>query len=300
MPIRRTKILGFTLLLARLALGGVGLWLLLSPAQYQATVTIALRPDGVDINGTGQEMDYNPYFLQTELEILKSPNVLGKVVEALNLNVEWGKKHGDGSPLKTSTAIGLLQRHMKLEPVRNTTLVKISFFSADPKEAARIANAIAKACHDYRLERHRQLTIAGIKALEEKYQEEEEQIRVVQTNVDLLRKKFKIPTNDLPTQSQKIEALKSHEAQPDQPYWEAKRKLENMIELHKLLAARIETEKIYLSLPKTSMVEITTNAEPPQFPASPNRPLGAVLLVIGLLPTIVGFILLKSSNRKLA
>jgi uncharacterized protein involved in exopolysaccharide biosynthesis len=87
MPIRRTKILG-TLLLAGLALGGAGLWLLLSPAQYKATATIAVRVDNMDVGGIGQGMIYDPYFLQTELEILKSPNVLGKVVEALNLNVE--------------------------------------------------------------------------------------------------------------------------------------------------------------------------------------------------------------------
>ena len=190
MPIRRTKILGFTLLLAGLALGGAGLWLLLSPAQYRATATIELRPDSAGIGGTGQVMDYDPYFLKPEFEIIKSSLVLSNVVEALNLNSEWDKKHGNGSPLKMAKTIKLLQRQMRLELVRNTMLVKINFSNEDPNEAARIANAIAEAYHDYRLERARQLITAGIKTLKEKYLEEAEQIRVVQTNVDLLREKY--------------------------------------------------------------------------------------------------------------
>lgn len=50
MQILRTKILGLTLLLGGLVLCGAGLWLLLSPAQYQATVRIKREPNsgGVD------------------------------------------------------------------------------------------------------------------------------------------------------------------------------------------------------------------------------------------------------------
>jgi uncharacterized protein involved in exopolysaccharide biosynthesis len=91
MKIHRTKILGFTLLLAGLALCGAGLWLLLSPAQYQATARIKLELDAGDIMGNGQGMPYDPYFIQTEFEVMQSQIVLGKVVEALNLNAEWGK-----------------------------------------------------------------------------------------------------------------------------------------------------------------------------------------------------------------
>jgi Mg-chelatase subunit ChlD/uncharacterized membrane protein YgcG len=44
------------------------------------------------------------------------------------------------------------------------------------------------------------------------------------------------------------------EAERGQPYWEAKRKLENMIELHKLLQAKIASEKADLEIPKPSVV----------------------------------------------
>jgi len=49
MQVHRTKILGFSLLLGGLVLCGIGLWLLLSPAQYRAEVKIIIMSDVSDI-----------------------------------------------------------------------------------------------------------------------------------------------------------------------------------------------------------------------------------------------------------
>jgi len=62
MKIGPKKFLGFSLLLAGIALCGVGLWLLLSPAQYQARATMQIDPDLTDANQTGQAMSYAPNF----------------------------------------------------------------------------------------------------------------------------------------------------------------------------------------------------------------------------------------------
>jgi uncharacterized protein involved in exopolysaccharide biosynthesis len=292
---RRTKILGFTLLLGGLALCGAGLWLLLSPAQYQATTRIELETDAPDING---QVSYDPYFIQTEFEIIQSPLVLSNVVESFNLNAEWSKKYGNGSPLETAKTIKLLQWRMKLEPVRNTRIVEIHFVSEDPNEAARIANAIANAYQNYRMKVRWQLMTNGIQVLTQSYQEDEEKIRVLQTNVDLLGKE--LAPQILQAQQETTNRIEIHEATPDQPYWEAKRNLNQMIEFHKLLAAKIASENLDSPIPKTSMIEIVDVAQPPKFPVSPNRWLGAALLAIGLFPTLGGLLLLKSSRRQSA
>ena len=74
------------------------------------------------------------------------------------------------------------------------------------------------------------------------------------------------------------------EAIRGQPYWNEKRKLENMIEFHKLLAAKIESEKLDVEIPKTSIVEITDPAQPGESPVKPNKPLNIILgVVIGLI-----------------
>src|SRR5882757_9992571 len=110
------------------------------PVSYSSTAQINIEPDSsVDIStmtgGGSTESGYNPYFLQTQLEILKGSTVLNRVVEALQLNTVWGKKYGVDS-FKTSESVEFLKNQMSLEPVRNTTLVGITVYSGEKSEAA--------------------------------------------------------------------------------------------------------------------------------------------------------------------
>ena len=234
-----------------LLLCGVGLWLLLSPAKYRATARIEVNEDVGDSGYYNYIMKahpnvgvYDPYFIEYVFEDIQSQEVLGKVIGALNLNVEWGNKYGGGEMLTTNGSIAILKRHLNLGIVRNTKLIDISFTSEDPNEAARIANAIAKAYQNYRVERWQQQTLKGIEVLQQYYQEEELKIQIQQTNVDLLRKE--LAPQILQAQQERTNRIEIHEATPDQPYWEAKRKLESMLDFHKLLAAKIESEKMGL------------------------------------------------------
>src|SRR5277367_4932981 len=171
------------------------------PVSYSSTAQINIEPDtasdltpmngGLGAMGSG----YDAYFLQTQLEILRGPVVLGKVIEALNLNDVWGKKFGMGT-LKTTDTLEALRNQLNLTPVRNTTLVDIIFFDGDKNEAASMANAIAKAYKEYRLDRHTSQTMGGINVLEEEYQKEEENIQTIRTNVDYLRNKFGVIDTD--------------------------------------------------------------------------------------------------------
>jgi capsular exopolysaccharide synthesis family protein len=73
------------------------------------------------------------------------------------------------------------------------------------------------------------------------------------------------------------------EAARGQPYWEAKRNLANLEDYHRALAAKIETEKIDVAIPHTTMVYVTEVAEPGKDPVRPNKPLNITLgLIFGL------------------
>ncbi|MEJ0091121.1 MAG: polysaccharide biosynthesis tyrosine autokinase [Limisphaerales bacterium] len=383
------------------------------PVAYSSTAQINIAEDVSDIKGMsgmgGPVSGYNAYFLQTQMEILRGPVVLGKVIEALNLNEVWGKKYGYGV-FKTSETMVFLINQLGLTPVRNTTLVDITVYSGDKNEAATIANAISKAYKQFRQERSSLPKQGGIKVLEEQYKAEDDQIQLIRTRVDSLRKELAITDTDpqsfVPSQTitqeqlrqynqtmmegqarynrlkEQLDQLKAlpteklrdvlpgiipdsmlsglldrlHEAQqkyatvtkdlstehPDvirvkamidevnrqvdarvtgimigmennlntehaaldtlrkavddaiqkdreeaargQPYWEEKRKLANLLEIHKVVAARIETEKIDLALPTTTVVEVTKVAEPGKYPVKPNKLLNITLgLVFGLL-----------------
>jgi uncharacterized protein involved in exopolysaccharide biosynthesis len=285
MEIRSKKTLGFTLLLAGLVLCGIGLWLLLSPAQYQATVRIKLDLDMPDANG---QISYNPYFIQTEFEILKSQAILGKVINSLNLNIEWGKKYGDGGPLEIQKTVELLRRRMNVDLVSKTELIEISFRREDPKEAASVANAIAEAYYVYRLEVRKQLRLKGIQTLTDYYQKEEQTIKAKKENLEQLRERLNIP-NPEPADG----FLKTNYPS----YFQAKQELQKTTKLQTLLFTKIETEKLDRSIPKSQDIEIVKLAQPPELPVGPNRLLGVALFVVGVFSITSGLLMFKFSRH---
>jgi succinoglycan biosynthesis transport protein ExoP len=280
MTIRRIRTFGFTLLIGGIILCGFGLSLLMRPAQYAATATIQVMLDPGDDS-------YNPYFIQTTLEIIKSSIVLTNVIDTLNLNEVWGKKYFGGETLKTSETLEILERRIRLATVRNSLLVAITFYSADPNEAAEIANAIAKAYGEYRIRQAKEATGAGIKVLKQQFEDEEKQISILQTNAEGLRQKLGVEES----------AVKS--SLPEQlPYWDEKIKLDQAIAFHRRLAAKIEQTQQNLKSPLTPEVRIVDRAKPPKIPCEPNRVVGLVLTIIGLFPAVGGFLLLKSARRQ--
>ncbi|MCX8091494.1 MAG: polysaccharide biosynthesis tyrosine autokinase [Verrucomicrobiae bacterium] len=172
---------------------------LLLPATYSSFARIRVERDVSDIPGLMERqayMAFDPYFIQTEFEVIQSEQILSKVVDLLNLNAVWGRKYGGGQPLKTLDSIGLLRGRLSLKPVRNTSLIEIRVYSEDKDEAAKIAQAIAEVYRDYRQTRRLQLSMAGVEALEKRFSEHEAKIQQVQKELDLIRETNKISDLD--------------------------------------------------------------------------------------------------------
>lgn len=85
---------------------------------------------------------------------------------------------------------------------------------------------------------------------------------------------------------------KAKPSQETKPYWDAKHDLEQLIESHKLLFARIETEKLEAQIPKPTLVQITDMAEPGRAPVKPNKPLNIFIGAVagGFLGLVAGTI----------
>jgi polysaccharide biosynthesis transport protein len=172
------------------------------PESYASTCRIKVEGEGSgDIPGmssgiSAQMEPYDPFFIQTTFEIIQSQVVLSNVINQLNLNVEWGKKYNNGETLKSTETMEVLKRRMVLQPVRNTKLISITVYSDDNQEAAKLANTIATAYQEYRLNSRKEMTEGGLNVLEEQLKESEESIEKCQTNVDYLRGKLGIVDND--------------------------------------------------------------------------------------------------------
>jgi serine protease inhibitor/uncharacterized protein involved in exopolysaccharide biosynthesis len=195
------RIIGVVALIIGLGLCGKGLMLLLAQTYYEAVVKVETQPDlGNEVSimsSSGNLMPFEPYFMETELKAIQSEAVLSNVVQALNLDVEWGKRYGNGTSLETGEAIKLVRRQMALSADGKTHNIEIHIIDKDPDMSARIANAIADAYKQYRIEQYKERMNKGIEKLEEDYRTEETNIWTMQSNVLQLHKELNInDTND--------------------------------------------------------------------------------------------------------
>jgi capsular exopolysaccharide synthesis family protein len=90
----------------------------------------------------------------------------------------------------------------------------------------------------------------------------------------------------LDTLTQAVEDSKvkdQEEFKKNQPYYDQKRKLEDMQEFQKVLTAKISAQRLEIEAPKNAMVQVTDLAEPGKEPVEPKKTLNIVLgLVFGL------------------
>jgi beta-lactamase regulating signal transducer with metallopeptidase domain/uncharacterized protein involved in exopolysaccharide biosynthesis len=174
-----------------------GLALLLSPVRYDATCRLKVEKDS--LNGFPERRpgndfawgNYDPYFVQTEFEVIQSPAVLDRAVQSLNVNQAAGS-----GLLNRSEALRDLRKHFELRPVRNTSLVEVRAWDEVPGKAARVANAIATAYHEYNERERRAHTKEAIAALKESMSEQEKQVREIGQNLDDLRVKLRVRESD--------------------------------------------------------------------------------------------------------
>lgn len=163
-----------------------GLWDRMRSAvsgQVERTARIELSTDpaaGPLLGLQAPEQQYEPYFLQTQFEKIKSQRVLAKVIDKLNLQETWAKKYGHGQKLSTEQAIERLRKILDLRESQNRSLIEIVAKSDSPEEAARIANAVAEAYRDTLATQRATASAKGIEAPRQRLQETEKQIKEAQ------------------------------------------------------------------------------------------------------------------------
>jgi len=89
-------------------------------------------------------------------------------------------------------------------------------------------------------------------------------------------------------------------AKETQPFWEAKRKLEDAQRYSQVLSMKIASENIEASLPKSSFIEIMDEAGTPWRPIYPNRAKAGAMIVFGILLDFAGLRMLRARHRLLA
>src|SRR5215467_10446828 len=107
--IRKTVILAVFLLVVITAT----LVTFILPEFYSSMARIRVERDQSDITQLGGQptmSSYDPYFIQTEFEVIQSEVVLGKVIETLNLNEDWGKRYNGGQKFTTTETMAIVKK----------------------------------------------------------------------------------------------------------------------------------------------------------------------------------------------
>src|ERR1044071_4640666 len=114
------------------------------PERFMSTARIEVQKDAADITplmANQQSSTYDPYFLQTEFEKIRSQWVLMDVIHNLKLDERWSKRYRTDQKLKELETFALLKRQVDVQQARNTSLIEIRAYSEDRNEAAEIARS---------------------------------------------------------------------------------------------------------------------------------------------------------------
>jgi succinoglycan biosynthesis transport protein ExoP len=208
------------------------------PEQFASTATLKIERDKSDIDelaGNSRISAFDPYFIQTEFEVIQSETILSNVVDVLGLNDKWGKKYNDGAKFKTQESMGILKNRLSLRPRRNTALIDVTVYSENPNDAAELANAVANTYRQWRLDRGLRVTSGGVKALEEQLKIEDEKIARVKDELDKIRVENQISDVDtagtapvMLSESEEFRRYLSSRFEKDQSYKKQKEVFEKL------------------------------------------------------------------------
>jgi capsular exopolysaccharide synthesis family protein len=175
-----------------LVMVGVSLATYFQPRVYMASATLEVEREraAVPVFTPEAYLPYDPYFLQTQYEVIQSKQVLYPVIERLKLQDAWGVR---GVALETDIALRRLKASLAVRRFRDTSLIEIAVFEHDPRRAAEIANTIADVFEKLRLDEKRQETLKGIQKLREELVQQQERVRTAQQKVEQLRKDLNVP-----------------------------------------------------------------------------------------------------------
>lgn len=165
------------------------------PETYSSMVRIRVEKDSLDVGGIGERNptapNYDPFWVQDQFETIQSKVILYNVVSNLSLNRKWAPKFKE-IELPLDLTFQLLRSQIDVRQSRNTSLIEIHAFSEDKKEAATIANEIARVYRQHRLDEWRQRSAGGIDILKQKWEQQHAAVTNKQAEVDRLKEELGI------------------------------------------------------------------------------------------------------------
>jgi succinoglycan biosynthesis transport protein ExoP len=150
--LRRRRWLIAACVLAALLAAGVVTWL--STPMYRATTLLNLDPQGAssfEVAGApARAAAPDLEMFATEAQLMRNREVAERVV--MKLKFAGAPEATTASPDAVTSEALRLQRFIEVKPVKGTNLIELSYIADSPKKAAELANAVAEAYIDWKLD----------------------------------------------------------------------------------------------------------------------------------------------------
>lgn len=162
------------------------------PKKFTAQTQIEVRDDQLDVDPfsskSSTSMGYNPFFLMTQEKIMTSRPILTKVMHNLNLSRVWGAElNEDKQPLDPEETLRMLQRSIRVEQDRDTTLMNIRVTTENSKQSAEIANEIANVYQASREQDVRRKIQNSIDAMSNELRLQQERVEEAENKLEKIR-----------------------------------------------------------------------------------------------------------------
>ena len=176
------------------------------PKVYAAQTLIQVQREKPDINPYygGQSGGYDPYFLKTQFEIIRSTPIIEDVVRELSLNEELGNAYGYYERMNAAASfdrtVKLVKSKMSLNIYRDTDLIAITVKFDKPDQrpgqaadlAAQTANQIAKAYKAWFLRTHHERKKGGLDVIQAELEDQRRKIDAAEVKITELRQKYNL------------------------------------------------------------------------------------------------------------
>ncbi len=162
---------------------------------YSAVTRIKVEQERPTVQVFEQQLvpTYDPYFLQTQYEIIQSQQILQPVITRLKLMKVWEDRHEPLALPEMDLAFRRLKGQVGVRRSRDTSLIEITVMDQDPRQAAEIANTIAEVFETNRLEVKKKQVTRGLEALRKQLEEQSKKVAAKQAEVEKLRKELNVP-----------------------------------------------------------------------------------------------------------
>ncbi|MEI6218380.1 MAG: Wzz/FepE/Etk N-terminal domain-containing protein, partial [bacterium] len=170
------------------------------PKEYMAYTRMTVRPVAQDIdpfNGQQQDPRYDPFYLKTQIEVIKSKVVLDPVVSNLCLQTTFAQALKMPGSLTDAEARRELLRSMRVISLIDTSMIRIEVLRKAPKETVTrdvkdIANELARVYADVSTVVERDRVQGGVSKLEMELEKYKRLVKEKESERERLRKDLNI------------------------------------------------------------------------------------------------------------